>query len=180
MKFLKGLDKDTEKKSYTCEEGGAHLRISFWHLLLNFEKPEKLEFWKNEKNLLEISSFYKCVPRTTIIWGTVPEIQNETNLFCHFGPFFALYHPPPNLTTQKTKILKKMKKASENVIILTLCNKKHDKMMYAYSDMECNRHNFLSFQAIFCSFTPLLTPKIKFWKKCKKHLEILCFYTYSP
>ena len=32
------------KKSHTCEEGGAHLRISFWHLLMNFEKPEKLEF----------------------------------------------------------------------------------------------------------------------------------------
>ena len=22
------------KKSHTCEEGGAHLRISFWHLLM--------------------------------------------------------------------------------------------------------------------------------------------------
>ena len=32
------------KKSHMCEEGGAHLRISFWHLLMNFEKPEKSEF----------------------------------------------------------------------------------------------------------------------------------------
>ena len=32
------------KKSHTCEEGGAHLRISFWHLLMNFEKPKKSEF----------------------------------------------------------------------------------------------------------------------------------------
>ena len=40
--------------------------------------------------------------------------------------------------------------------------------MYAYSGMECDRHNFLSFQAIFSSFAPLLTPKIKIWKKCKK------------
>ena len=46
--------------------------------------------------------------------------------------------------------------------------------MYAYSDMECShRHNFLLFQAIFCSFVPLLTPKIKIWKKnVTKHLEI--------
>ena len=29
------------KKSHTCEEGGPQLRISFWHLLMNFEKPEK-------------------------------------------------------------------------------------------------------------------------------------------
>ena len=28
--------------------------------------------------------------------------------------------------------------------------------------------NFLSFQAGFCFFAPLLTPKIKIWKKCKK------------
>ena len=26
-----------EEKSHTCEEGGAHLRISFWHLLTEFE-----------------------------------------------------------------------------------------------------------------------------------------------
>ena len=44
MKFLKGLDKDTEKKSHTYEEGGALLRISFSHLLMNFEKSEKSEF----------------------------------------------------------------------------------------------------------------------------------------
>ena len=55
MKFLKGLDKDREKKSHTYEEGGAHLRIFFWHLLMNFEKHEKSEFWENEKKLLEIS-----------------------------------------------------------------------------------------------------------------------------
>ena len=39
-------------------------------------------------------------------------------------------------------------------------------MMYTSWDMECD--NFLSFWAIFCSFTPLLTLKIKIWKKCKK------------
>ena len=36
-----------------------------------------------------------------------------------------------------------MKKASEDVIILNLCNKKHDQMMYAYSDTEFNRHFLL-------------------------------------
>ena len=38
-----------------------------------------------------------------------------------------------------------MKKASGDVIISNLCNKKHDHMLYAYSDMECDRHNFLLF-----------------------------------
>ena len=27
-----------DKKSHTCEEGGAHLRISFWHSLMNLKK----------------------------------------------------------------------------------------------------------------------------------------------
>ena len=142
MKFLKGLDKDTEKKSHTCDEGGAYLRISFWHLLMKFEKTEKSEFWKNEKKLLEISSFYTCVPKTTIIWGTVPEIQSETNFFCHFGPFFALYLPlhPNNPENQN---FEKIRNASGDVIILNWCNKKHDRMMYAYTDMECNRQFFV-------------------------------------
>ena len=25
------------QKSDTCEEGGAHLRVSFWHLLMNLK-----------------------------------------------------------------------------------------------------------------------------------------------
>ena len=32
------------KTSQTCEEGGAHFRFSFWHLFMNFEKPEKSDF----------------------------------------------------------------------------------------------------------------------------------------
>ena len=43
--------------------------------------------------------------------------------------------------------------------------------MYAYSDMEClHRHNFLSFQAMFCSFAPLLISRIKIYKKCKTNV----------
>ena len=56
-----------KEKSHICEEGGAHLRISFWHLSMNFEKPENSEFPKNEKKkkkkMLEISSFYTCVAK---------------------------------------------------------------------------------------------------------------------
>ena len=36
----------------------------------------------------EISSFYTCVPKITIIWCTAPEIQSETHNFCHFGPLY--------------------------------------------------------------------------------------------
>ena len=62
-----------------------------------------------------------------------------------------------------------MKKAFGDVIILNLYNKKHDHLMYAYSDLECSlRHDFLLFQVIFCSFVPPLTPIIKIWKKSEK------------
>ena len=88
-------------------------------------------------------------------------------IFCPFSPL--------PLTTQKTKNF-------GDVIILNLRNKRHDHLMYAYLDMEwLHRHSFLLFQAIFCSFAPLLTPKIKIWKKLKKkHPEMLSFYTCVP
>ena len=43
--------------------------------------------------------------------------------------------------------------------------------MYDSWDIEYDRQNFVSFWTIFCSFTPLITQKIKIMKKRKKHLE---------
>ena len=55
---------------------------SFFALLPRPHKnPTKNEIWKNEKKLLEISSCYTNVPKTTIIWGMVPEIRSETHNF---------------------------------------------------------------------------------------------------
>ena len=68
------------------------------------------------------------------------------------------------LTTQKTNILKKWKKkkkkASVDVIILNLHYKKHDQMMYAYSDMECNSH----FRPFFVLLPHYWLRKLKFGK----------------
>ena len=87
-----------------------------------------------------------------------------------FWPFFALYLPPPPQQQQQPRKPKfeEMKKVSGEVIILNLCNKKHNQIMYAYSDMDCNRHFFVILGFFFCSFTLLLTPEIKWkinWKK---------------
>ena len=154
----KKKNEKNSKKSHLC---GAHLRISFWHLLVNFEKPQKIESWKNEKKLLEISPFYICVPNTKNHnqWGTVPEIWSGTIFFVILGHLLPFYPLSPN--NPENHNFEKMKKAFGDVIILNLCNKRHNPMMYADSDMACNRHNFLSF---FCFFTPPLTPKIKIWK----------------
>ena len=65
----------------------ARLRISFQHLLMDFEKPKKLEW----KKLLEMSSFYTCVPKTTIIQGTVSNIQWDN----FFWSSWAIFYPLP-------------------------------------------------------------------------------------
>ena len=44
------------------------------------------------------------------------------------------------LKNPKNQNFEKMNKASEDIIISHLCTKNHDRMMYAYSDMECGRH----------------------------------------
>ena len=69
----------------------------------------------------------------------------------------------------------------ESVIILNLCNKKswsYDVCLLRYGVLV--DIIFLLFQAIFCFFAPLLTQKIKIWKKCKRTLDILSFYTCVP
>ena len=70
-----------------CEEGGAQLRISLWHSLINFKNKyllKKLLKWANKKqnnfNIYnaaffkknkekhpEISLFYTCVPKILMI-----------------------------------------------------------------------------------------------------------------
>ena len=90
--------------------------------------------------------------------------MRKTKFFVILGHFLPFY-PPNNLENQN---FEKMKQASGDVIILHTCTKKHNHMMYASWDMECNKHNFLPFWAIFCLLSPLLTPKIKIWKNCKK------------
>ena len=56
---------------------------------------------------------------------------------------FLRYGARPDFLSENQNF-ETMKKTSANVITLNLCNKKHDHMIYAYSDMERGRHIFLS------------------------------------
>ena len=52
------------KKSHSCEEGGAPLRISFWHLLINLKNKQLLRKqlkWANKKQNVNIynAAFFK-------------------------------------------------------------------------------------------------------------------------
>ena len=98
---------------------------------------------------------------------------SRQNCFVTLKRFFP-FHP---LTTQKIKILKKMKKTLGDITIFHRCNINDSHIIYGSWDTKCKRQNFLSFWTIFCPFThPLTTQKIKILKNWKKHLEI-SFYT---
>ena len=104
---------DVLQKSHTSEEGGAHHRISFLHLLMSFENQKNQNFEKMKKKKCWRYYYFTYVYQK-LQSGTVPEIQSDTFFFCQLRPFFVLYPPPPlPLTTQKTKILKKRKKHLE-------------------------------------------------------------------
>ena len=92
----------------------------------------------------------------------------------YFLPFY-----PPN--SPKNQNFEKMNKMRGDIIILHMCTTNYDQMMYGSWDMVCDRCNcYFSFGAIFCSFALLTAQKITIFKKWKKHLEILSFYTCVP
>ena len=93
-----------------------------------------------------------------------------------FSGFWASFCPFSPLTTWKMKILT-LKKTSGDIIILQICTRNDNHMIYGSWNMERNRHNFLSFWTVFCPLSTLWTQKIKtFKKKWKKYLTILSFY----
>ena len=90
----------------------------------------------------------------------------------HFLHFYPSKNP-------KNQNFTKMKKSSEDIIILHMCTINDTHMIYGSWDMEHDRQSFSSFCAIFCTFSPLKTWKIKI-KKRRKILEILSLYTVVP
>ena len=63
----------------------------------------------------------------------VLEISSTTDrIFCDFGPFFVLLCPSPPLThnNPKNQNFEKMKKIDGDIIILLLCTKSDNHIMY--------------------------------------------------
>ena len=145
----------------------------FWAIFFPFGT---LTTWKRTQNFKIEKNTYRYYHFTHLSWMTIMMYgcwdMEHYRLFCHSGPFFALW-------TQKIKIFKKWKNAWR-YFILQMCTINNSHMMYGSWNMECNRQNFLSFWTTFCPFTPLTTQKIKLLKKWKNCLEILSFYTGIP
>ena len=141
------------------------LRIRVWQTNCPFNPPvknPKNQNFEKMKKLLKIS-LYTCVPKTTIIWGTLSEVR-QTDI-CPFVPFLHFFPPPPpQLLTQKIIILKKWKNYMKMSSFYICVPKITIICLLRYG---CNTR-FLAVWVFFCPFTPLLTPKIKNWKKKKK------------
>ena len=105
--------------------------------------PSPLKTWKIRnlkkwRKLLEISSFYTCLPKTTDI------------LFCNFESFFALLLPPNNLKNQN---FEKNLKNPVNYHHFTLVYHKqqsHDKWFQRYGAW----HIFSHFGSLFALSSP--------------------------
>ena len=142
--------------------GGAHLRISFWRLLMNFETSEKSEFWKNEKNIAgDIIILNMCTKSHNHMKYSSWDMEFDRFSLLFWTTFYP-FTPPPNKSGNKS-----FEKSICRCHSLNLCNKNHYHMMYAYSDMESSRQFCYFKRAIFCSFTPLLTRKLKYKKNVK-------------
>ena len=67
-------------------------------------------------------------------------------MFLSLRAIFCPLHPPPLVNAPENKNFEKKKQKiiwrSGDVIFLNLRDKKHNQMMYAYSDMECDRQFF--------------------------------------
>ena len=166
LKWASNFSGNSEiKKSHTCEEGGAHLRISVWDLLMNLKNnylsksgPTKnvriliftmLHFLKNiKKNIRYFTPVYQKFwwydPKFLRYWVWLAEIGN----YLSFLPFYL-----PALKTQKITILKKKKKIAGDNIILHMHQKPQSHEVWFLIFCETNR--------IFChfgSFFALLPP----------------------
>ena len=113
---------------------------------MNFEKPKKSEFGENEKNCWRYYHFTHEYHKKKHLPPNNPKTSCYETQFLRYRvrqSFWAILCPlpftsSPSPNNPENQNFEKMEKASGDVINLNLPNKKHDQMMYAYSDMECN------------------------------------------
>ena len=166
MKFLKGLDKDTEKKKV-----GNNSEFSFsiyWWIL---ENPKNQNFKKMKKNCWRYHDFtqlykshnhmrYSCWDTE---WG-----KFLLSFWVNFWPLHSFLLSPPNLTTQTTKILKKWKNHVEMSIFWTYPKKRRNKMMCIHTQIwSATDIIFCCFRSFFALLPHYWPPKFKFWKNLK-------------
>ena len=123
-----------------------------------------------------ISILHMCTKNHSHMMYGSWDMECDTECFVIMDRFLPFYSP----TDPENQNFEKMKNTLEDIIILQMFTINDCLIIYGFSDMECNRQNFLSFWTVFCPFTPLTTRKINILKNWKKSLEISSFYTCVP
>ena len=74
----------------------------------------------------------------------------------NFLTFWSIFCPYPSNNPENQNFEKMKEKKSGDIFLLHVCtiNESHS----VWFLMECNRHNYSSFWAIYCLFTPILLP----------------------
>ena len=128
---------------------------------------------KKWKKCLGISSFNTSVPKILITCFSIPEVWCVTYVIVtfHFELFFCPFNPP---NSPKNNNFKKLKTPPGYIIILHMCTKNHDHMLYCSWDMVHDWCNcYFSFWAFFALLPPpplpLTAPKMKISLKIKKN-----------
>ena len=118
------------------------------------ENPKNQNFENNENKCWRYHHFKHVYQKPQLYEVQLPRYRvSQTKKFIILGHFFPFY-PPNNLKNQNFG-------KNEKSIILHMCTKNYDHMLYASWDMECNRHNFLLFWITFCPFIALYWPRKK-------------------
>ena len=138
-------------------------------------KTKKSKFRKNEKKIAgDIIILHICTKKHNYLrcssWDT--EDTETDTIFWKLGPFFAFLHP---LTTWKSKFWKSEENIWRYHHLKHVYQKpqSYDVCFLRYGVWQT--HFFVIFDH-FCSFTLLLTQKIKIWKKCKKPGDIILLH----
>ena len=147
------------------------------------KKPQNQNFEK-WKNLLEISSSYKCVQKSQyMMYGSWDQSQSDTDrIFLSLWAIFCPLPtppPPPLLMITNIKILKKKFKKMPGDMILLYIHMYHH-AIYGSWNIRCNRQKFSSFWGPFFALSDPWKPGKSKYKHWKKHPEILSFYTFAP
>ena len=102
------------------------------------QKIKILKKWKKSPG--DIIILHKCTKNHDhMLYCSWNMLSDGCN--CYFS-FWAIFCPFTPVTAQKMKISKnKMKKTSGDIIILQVCTKNHDHMLYCSWDMAHDRYN---------------------------------------
>ena len=181
------------KNSHTCKESGAHLRIYFWHFLINLNNNYLLKnCWsgpiKNVRVLIFKMLYFKKKKKNTWRYNYfLPVYQQSWRYDLQFeigvwrteiGNFVSFFALSPTKTPEKLEFWKNKKKYRRyHVTHVYQKPRWYDEWILKY---KVTQTDFFVILSHFLPFYPLTTCKIKILKKWNTHLGIRSFYVCVP